>query len=59
MKSSEIIIKKLKETGGKATIKLLSEKKACIRINEKNKFESDKLPGQEVDFTIFDIVTIF
>lgn len=59
MKSSEIVIKQIKEEGDKATIKLLSEKKACIRINEKNKFESDKLPGQEVDFSIFDIVTDF
>lgn len=59
MKSSEIIIKKLKEAGGNVTIELLSKKEARVKLVEKNNFTSDKLGWNCLDFTIFDIVTDF
>mgnify|MGYP000011083154 FL=1 len=59
MKSSEIIIEKLKEAGGDVTIELLSKKEARVKLVEKNSFTSDKLGWNCLDFTIFDIVTNF
>lgn len=59
MKSSEIIIEKLKEAGGDVTIELLSKKEARVKLVEKNSFTSDKLRWNCLDFTIFDIVTNF
>lgn len=59
MKSSEIIIEKLKEAGGDVTIELLSKKEARVKLVEKNSFASDKLRWNSLDFTVFDIVTDF
>lgn len=59
MKSSEIIIEKLKEAGGDVTIELLSKKEARVKLVEKNSFASDKLGWNSLDFTVFDIVTDF
>ena len=59
MKSSEIIIEKLKKEGGDVTIELFSKKKARVKLVEKNKFASDKLRWNSLDFSIFDIVTDF
>jgi len=59
MKASEIIIQKLKSTGGTATITLLNGDKTYISMQGRAYFVSDKLPHQEVDFSIFDIVVSY
>lgn len=59
MKSSEIIIEKLKEAGGDVTIELFSKKKARVKLVEKNSFASDKLRWNSLDFTVLDIITDF
>lgn len=59
MKSSEIIIEKLKKEGGDVTIELFSKKKARVKLVEKNSFASDKLRWNSLDFTVLDIITDF
>ncbi len=59
MKPSELIAMKLHDVGGSASIPLLNGGYARITLKEDSYFVSDKLPGQDVNFSIFDIVVDF
>lgn len=59
MKASELVIKKLRESGGEAWITLLNGDEARVTIGGRDYFVSDKLPYQNVDWSIFDIVVDF
>lgn len=59
MKASELVIKKIRASGGKASITLLNRDMTRISIGGNNYFVSDKLPNQEVRWSIFDIVVNF
>ena len=59
MKASEIVIQKLKEAGGDAWITLLNGDETRVSIAGRDYFVSDKLPYQNVDWSIFDIVVDF
>ena len=59
MKASELVIKKLKDVGGESWITLLNGDKTHVLMEGKEFFVSDKLPNQEVNYSIFDIVVDF
>ena len=59
MKASELVFKKLKDVGGDSWITLLNGDKTHVIIEGRKYFVSDKLPNQEVDYSIFDIVVDF
>ena len=59
MKASELVIKKLREVGGDEWITLLNGDEARVSIGGRDYFVSDKLPYQNVEFSIFDIVVDF
>ena len=59
MKASELVFKKLKDVGGDSWITLLNGDKTHVVIEGSEFFVSDKLPNQEVDYSIFDIVVDF
>ncbi len=59
MKASELVIKKLREVGGDAWITLLNGDETHVSVGGRDYFVSDKLPNQNVDWSIFDIVVDF
>ena len=59
MKASELVIKKLREVDGDEWITLLNGDEAHVSIGGRDYFVSDKLPYQNVEFSIFDIVVDF
>lgn len=59
MKASEVVYLKLKENGGSKRITLLNGDKALVVTDGRSCFGSDKLPNQEVDYSIFDIVVSY
>ena len=59
MKASEIVIQKLKEAGGEVWITLLNGDEVRVTIAGRDYFVADKLPYQNVDWSIFDIVVDF
>lgn len=54
MKASEIIIKKLKDSNNKVTVKLLKGDEAEVVLNDDNTFSSNKLGTNLLNFSIFD-----
>lgn len=59
MKASGLVIKKLREVGGDTWITLLNGDETHVSIGGKDYFVSDKLPHQNVEWSIFDIVVDF
>ena len=59
MKASDLVIQKLREVGGDEWITLLNGDETHVSIAGRDYFVSDKLPYQNVDFSIFDIVVDF
>ncbi len=59
MKASDVIRDKLDSLGGKSRIFLLNNDLCNVEKKNNYCFICDKLPNQEVDFEIFDIVVKF
>ena len=59
MKASEMVIQKLKESGGDAWITLLNGDETKVSISGRDYFVSDKLRYQNIELSIFDIVVGF
>lgn len=59
MKASELIIKKLNGAGGETWVTLLNGDETRVTLGGRDYFISDKLPNQNVDLSIFDIVVNF
>ena len=55
MKASEVVANKLRKEGGEAWVTQLNKDKALI-TDQGTYFTSDKLPGQDVGYEIFDII---
>lgn len=56
MKASEIIIKKLRDSNNKVTVKLLKGDEWEVVLNDDNTFSSNKLGPNSLDFSIFDVI---
>ena len=56
MKASEIIIKKLRDSNNKVTVKLLKGDEWEVVLNDDNTFSSNKLGANSLDFSIFDVI---
>lgn len=59
MSASEVIKARIREAGGEVEVQLLNGDTAVVKNDYGNCFVSNKLPSQEVNYSIFDIVVDF